>query len=278
VTAPDFVMVALVDDQGRVLMQERDGRAASPYQWQFPGGGLEPGETARDAAVRELEEETGLVVDPDELTDLGVFHVNDSRPLDFSVYAARTDARDDDVECHEGRQMTFVERSRFDDLPLTTYTRLALSTVDAWAGWAPEPRRFGCVMLVDPRGWLLLQERDEHARIDPERWGLCGGHLEPGEDFEAGAYRELEEETGVRLAPGTLRLFRELAVFHEDRGTVDRVQVWWAEVGLSDADIDCQEGRQIVFVDPDEARHLPLTRTAALAVPRFLDFRGGPIE
>ncbi len=35
--------------------------------WYTPGGGLEPGEDARTAAVRELREETGLRVEPDAL-------------------------------------------------------------------------------------------------------------------------------------------------------------------------------------------------------------------
>ena len=64
---------------------------------------------------------------------------------------------------------------------------------------------FACVVLVDRRGWVLLQERDEHAPIDPETLGHERRPRRAGEDVEAAAYRELLEETGLDLPPGTLR-------------------------------------------------------------------------
>jgi 8-oxo-dGTP diphosphatase len=130
--------------------------------------------------------------------------------------------------------------------------------------------RFASVLLVDRRGWLLLQERDEHPVIDPERWGLVGGHVDPGEEFEAAAYRELEEETGIRLAPGELSLWLDTEVFHEAHGTLDAVQVWVARTTLTDADVVVGEGRQIVFVEPALARTLDLGASASRIVPEFL--------
>ena len=129
--------------------------------------------------------------------------------------------------------------------------------------------RFSSVVLVDPRGWVLLQERDEHPVIDPECWGFPGGGVEPGESFEEAAYRELEEETGIHLDAG-LTLFGEFEVFHVSLGTDDTFQLWVAATGLADADIDCQEGRQIVFVDPEVAPDLELTAAARIALPAFL--------
>jgi 8-oxo-dGTP pyrophosphatase MutT (NUDIX family) len=131
--------------------------------------------------------------------------------------------------------------------------------------------RFACVILVDRRGWVLLQERDEHPRIDPEKWGLVGGHVEDGEEFEAAVYRELEEETGIRLAPGELALWRELEVFHDAYDSLDRVQVWAGTTSLTDDDIRVGEGRQIVFVEPGRARGLDHTASASWIVPTFLD-------
>ena len=136
----------------------------------------------------------------------------------------------------------------------------------------PDPRRFAGIILVDRRGWILLQERDEFPRIDPEKWGLAGGHVDPGEDFEPAAHRELEEETGVRLPAGGLQLFREFVVDHREAyGTWDVMQVFVAATDLTDADIDCREGRQIVFVDPAVARGLDLSSAATDIVPAFLD-------
>ncbi|HEY9391346.1 MAG TPA: NUDIX domain-containing protein [Mycobacteriales bacterium] len=49
------------DDDGRLLVVRR-GHEPDRGRWSLPGGRLEPGETAAAAAVREVNEETGLVV------------------------------------------------------------------------------------------------------------------------------------------------------------------------------------------------------------------------
>jgi len=132
-----------------------------------------------------------------------------------------------------------------------------------------EPTRFACVLLVDRRGWVLLQERDEHAAIDPETWGLPGGHVEDGEGFEEAAYRELLEETGVRLEPGALQFWHEFATEHASYG-VGSMQVYAGAVDLIDDDLVCGEGRQVVFVDPAVVPTLELTGSAQDALPAFL--------
>jgi len=131
--------------------------------------------------------------------------------------------------------------------------------------------QFSGVLLVDRRGRVLLQERDDHAPIDPNRWGLPGGHVEEGEGFEEAAYRELAEETGLRLGAGELELWRDVEVFHEVNDSLDRMQVFVAATRATDADIVVGEGRQIVFVEPAVARDLDLTAAASMIVPEFLD-------
>ena len=277
-TRTDFVCLTLVDPRGHLLMQERDEHAPVwPDRWCFPGGGLEPGEEPVDGAVRELAEETGIVVAPNDLTDLGQFEVDVPHGhFRYHVYVAHTTLGDADVDCQEGRRIVFVGPDRLDELDVIPSTTMALPALRAWLDdhpptASPDGHRFAGVVLVDREGRILLQERDEHPRIDPEKWGLAGGHLDPGEDFEPAAHRELEEETGVRLPDGVLELWREVTVDHRaSYGTWDRMQVFVAATDLTDDDIDCREGRQIVFVDPAVALGLDLSSAATHIVPAFL--------
>lgn len=272
----DYACVALIDPRGWILMQERDeGAPVWPERWCLPGGGIEPGEEAVVAAAREVAEETGLRLAAEDLTHLGTLRMDTVLgAVAGAFFGARVDFSDADVECREGRQMVFVEPSRIPDLPLVPSTRGILPDVLGWAAAHPPTlgeNRFAGVILVDRRGWILLQERDEFPRIDPEKWGLAGGHVEPGETYDQAAPRELEEETGVVLPEGALGLWREFVVDHRRaHGTWDRMAVYVADVDLTDADIDCREGRQMVFVDPEEAVRLDLSSAASHIVPAFL--------
>ncbi|MEM8738359.1 MAG: NUDIX domain-containing protein [Planctomycetota bacterium] len=56
--------VLLLDARGRILLfRFVDPVTAAPF-WITPGGGLDPGETHREAAQRELKEETGISLIP----------------------------------------------------------------------------------------------------------------------------------------------------------------------------------------------------------------------
>ena len=62
------VRVVLRDRAGRILLFRAvlASRAATHW-WELPGGGIEPGESYADAAVREIREETGLEISPEQV-------------------------------------------------------------------------------------------------------------------------------------------------------------------------------------------------------------------
>ncbi|WP_079909442.1 NUDIX domain-containing protein [Paenibacillus sp. 32352] len=56
------VRVFVLDEEDRLLLVQSDYKKQGPEHmiWVIPGGGIEPGEYSRDAAIREVKEETGL--------------------------------------------------------------------------------------------------------------------------------------------------------------------------------------------------------------------------
>lgn len=60
------VRIVVLDGQGRLLLfhtRDLDHPDLGTW-WELPGGGIDPGETYLDAAIRELREETGIVAAP----------------------------------------------------------------------------------------------------------------------------------------------------------------------------------------------------------------------
>lgn len=61
------VGVMLVNADGGIFTGQRIDRPTGQDAWQMPQGGVDPGEAARDAALRELWEETGVTADKVEI-------------------------------------------------------------------------------------------------------------------------------------------------------------------------------------------------------------------
>lgn len=61
------VAAALIDGEGRVLLQQRAPDRQMAGLWEFPGGKVEQGERPEAALIRELEEELGIEVHADQL-------------------------------------------------------------------------------------------------------------------------------------------------------------------------------------------------------------------
>jgi 8-oxo-dGTP pyrophosphatase MutT (NUDIX family) len=82
--------VVLLDPDGRVLL----AHATETSHWDIPKGHGEEGEAPHVTALREMVEETGIVIDAGRLTDLGLFVYR--RDKDLHLFAAR--AHDNELD------------------------------------------------------------------------------------------------------------------------------------------------------------------------------------
>jgi 8-oxo-dGTP diphosphatase len=117
----------ITDAQGRLLLIKR-GHPPQAGFWSLPGGRIEPGETDRQALVREVAEETGLRVHPGGLVGSVERPGPGGSVLDIRDYAAtvtggRLRAGDDADDAR------WVSPPDLGGLPLSS------GLVDALAGW-----------------------------------------------------------------------------------------------------------------------------------------------
>lgn len=120
--------VVLLDRDGRVLLF----RGWDPHDvqrgtwWITPGGGLDPGEAPAAGAARELFEETGLALPPEQLS--GPIH---ERVAEFSF------------ESQQYRQMEQFFLARVDHWDVDTggFTEVEQRSVDVHRWWTPAELR-----------------------------------------------------------------------------------------------------------------------------------------
>jgi ADP-ribose pyrophosphatase YjhB (NUDIX family) len=75
-----LAVYALVRREDRVLLTRISPIGAYPGAWTLPGGGLDHGESPRDAVSRELREECGVDVEVGDLLDVHDTHFEGTAP------------------------------------------------------------------------------------------------------------------------------------------------------------------------------------------------------
>ncbi|MDP9410214.1 MAG: NUDIX domain-containing protein [Actinomycetota bacterium] len=206
-----------VREDGRVLVLQRPGGT-----WEPPAGRLQRGEGFEEGAVRELYEETGLLVAPRRILATWVGEAPSGGLLAAVTYAGLTNGGEVRLsdEHLDHRWLTLDEWASLPSWWSVANIRRVAGPVAAVRGvgavrepplreppvpppphedTGPVPANLGAgAVLVDLEGdeprALLLRRRKPPAGL----WENPGGMLEAGEDFVACAARELYEETGVR--------------------------------------------------------------------------------
>ena len=202
-----------VREDGRVLLLQRPAGT-----WDPPAGRLSTGEGFEDGAVRELYEETGLLVAPQRILATWVGEGPYGGLLAAVTYIGRTPEKEIRLS-HEHLGYRWVTLNEWLALPSwwspENIRRVAgpLSTLPEEP--LPEPPPPGLpdddgvvnaslgagTVVVDLEGdeprALLLRRRKPPVGL----WENPGGMLEPGEDFVTCARRETLEETGLDAEP-----------------------------------------------------------------------------
>ncbi len=61
------VVACIIEKDGKFLITQRKKESHLGHLWEFPGGKIEPGESLEACAIRECQEELGIVIIPQKL-------------------------------------------------------------------------------------------------------------------------------------------------------------------------------------------------------------------
>lgn len=113
--------IIILDPDGRLYLVLGHDSGDLQHRWWFTvGGGIGPGESTRQGAVRELEEETGLGVDPSRLVGpiierTAIFHFAYEDRRQHEYYYVLTLSEEECERLGAGRNLTELEREVLDD-------------------------------------------------------------------------------------------------------------------------------------------------------------------
>jgi ADP-ribose pyrophosphatase YjhB (NUDIX family) len=217
----------LIEQGGNLLLVRRK---SPPHvgEWSLPVGFLQFGETAEQAAAREVEEETGLRVEAAAL--LGTYSdvINAQRSHLVLIFRGRIIGgalkAGDDAEAADWfsenalPRIAFASaqsaiatwraqrqnsptayffcprcRSKLETRQILSRPQQVCATCD-WIYWV-NPIPIAETIVTNNEGHVLLIKRKLPPRIGD--WALPGGFLDWGENAETAAIREVREETGL---------------------------------------------------------------------------------
>jgi 8-oxo-dGTP diphosphatase len=128
---------AIVEQDGYVLLLKRSSQARhNKGLWDLPGGEYEPGETLEQTVIREVREETGLIVEPQYQLPTRIDSIDGQHWLNVS-YVTRHVYGTLDLNLE---RETFYDKRFFsyEDLPLKEMTK---ETVCALLAYSESPYR-----------------------------------------------------------------------------------------------------------------------------------------
>jgi 8-oxo-dGTP pyrophosphatase MutT (NUDIX family) len=129
--------VAVRDERGRLLL----GRHHNGGVWVLPGGLIEPGELPADAAMREVWEETGLIVRLERIIgvfggpELNVKYSNgDLASYVGTIFAGESIGGELRPDGEEILEVRYFERSEIENIPQRSWMKMVLPFIFEPAG------------------------------------------------------------------------------------------------------------------------------------------------
>jgi mutator protein MutT len=191
----------IVNDNEDVLILKESsdyGEGTNPGKWLIPGGRIEPGESYDEALKREIDEETGLEVEIEDLITMGEWRpkINGDQ---FQITAVFFKCRAEDSEIRLSEE--HIDYKWINPETHRDYN-LIENIHEKFESFLRKQERFlgaGKAVVINQKGNILLLKRSANETHLENMWDVPGGSLEHGETPHESLRREVKEEAGIGI-------------------------------------------------------------------------------
>ena len=108
------------------------------------------------------------------------------------------------------------------------------------------------VVIVNNKNEVLLQKRSRFKKINPNKWGICGGKVNINETTTQAGFRETFEEIGIKIDEKKLNILRQ-AAHNKAYFTVYYIK---QDVDISECKLQKEEVEKLKYFKIDELENL----------------------
>ena len=104
----DVVAAVIQNEEGKILIAQRNLKKSQGGLWKFPGGKIEPNETKEEAIIREIKEEMDIDIEAKKFIGQKVFNYPDK---DINLIAIECKQIKGDIKLNEHEDIKWVNKN-----------------------------------------------------------------------------------------------------------------------------------------------------------------------
>ena len=122
----DVVAAVIQNEEGKILIAQRNLKKSQGGLWEFPGGKIEPNETKEEAIIREIKEEMDIDIETKKFIDQKIFNYPDK---DINLIAIECKQIKGDIKLNEHEDFKWVNKNELKNFNFAPADKFIINTI-----------------------------------------------------------------------------------------------------------------------------------------------------
>ena len=122
----DVVAAVIQNEEGKILIVQRNLKKSQGGLWEFPGGKIEPNETKEEAIIREIKEEMDIDIEAKKFIGQKVFNYPDK---DINLIAIECKQIKGDIKLNEHEDFKWVNKNELKNFNFAPADKFIINTI-----------------------------------------------------------------------------------------------------------------------------------------------------